>query len=562
MTRPFLIALAVGAALAAVLSYPTIVRPGSVARVDTDDGKFSVWNVAWVAHALVDDPRHVFDANIFYPHTGTLAYSEANLVAGAIAAPVYLLTRNPLAAHNVAVYIILVLAFISMWALVRRLTGSPTAGLVAATMFAFAPYVAAKTAHVQLLMVWVFPVVLLALHRFLEAPGLSRGAVVGVTLALAALSCGYYGIFAGLIVGLAAIWFAVGQTHQRRYWLGLALAVVVSGAIVAPALRPYLKLRAEAGARRVVNLDEARGYSANLRAYLSSPSRLHEWVGDRLFARLGPSREGLFPGVLVTIFAVLGVWMTLRGVDRNWKPPASAGRVVAFYLVVALLAAWASFGPAAGLYTLIAEGVPFMSFLRAPARFGAVVLFALCVLAGFGLARVLSGRRGSLAAVLTALVAVELAAVPWDLQEPDPLPEAYHRLAELPRGGVVEFHFPYRSTDLFRHTRYMFASIWHWQPLINGYSDFIPQDFRDMAIPINGFPDPESFRILQAHKARYVVIHLDTYGDVEKRGVLLARFPPVQGLPSPDHPARGHLALRDRQVPGVLKSLQPRNFLS
>ncbi len=74
----------------------------------------------------------------------------------------------------------------------------------------------------------------------------------------------------------------------------------------------------------------------------------------------------------------------------------------------------------------------------------------------------------------------------------------------------------------------MFDSIWHWQPLINGYSDYIPQDFRDMAIPINGFPDAESFRILRAHQAKYVVIHLDTYGDAEKRAILLARFPAYQ----------------------------------
>src|SRR4029453_2832572 len=183
--RHSLIAIAAGAVLAGILTYPTIVRPGSVARVDTDDGKFSVWNVAWVAHALLTDPRHVFDANIFYPHTGTLAYSEANLVAGALAAPVYAVTGNPLAAHNVVVFVVLVLAFVAMWALVRHLTGSWTAALVAATAFAFPPHVAAKTAHIQLLMVWVFPAVMLAFHRFAESPGLGRGVVLGLSLAAA-----------------------------------------------------------------------------------------------------------------------------------------------------------------------------------------------------------------------------------------------------------------------------------------------------------------------------------------------------------------------------------------
>src|SRR5512132_4444343 len=51
------------------------------------DGLYSVWNVAWVAHALTTDPVHLFDANIFAPHRRALAYSEANLVAGVIAIP-------------------------------------------------------------------------------------------------------------------------------------------------------------------------------------------------------------------------------------------------------------------------------------------------------------------------------------------------------------------------------------------------------------------------------------------------------------------------------------------
>ena len=49
----------------------------------------------WPARSS-SDPLHVFDANIFYPHRWTLAYSEANLGAGALAAPVYWLDRERL----------------------------------------------------------------------------------------------------------------------------------------------------------------------------------------------------------------------------------------------------------------------------------------------------------------------------------------------------------------------------------------------------------------------------------------------------------------------------------
>ena len=51
--------------------------------------------MSWVAHALTTNPLGVFDANIFYPHRHTLAFSEANLGAGALGAPVWALTQEP-----------------------------------------------------------------------------------------------------------------------------------------------------------------------------------------------------------------------------------------------------------------------------------------------------------------------------------------------------------------------------------------------------------------------------------------------------------------------------------
>ena len=521
------VALGTGALLAALLSYPTVVSPGSMTRFETGDGRFSNWNVAWVAHALINDPRHLFDANIFHPHRGALAFSEANLVAGALGVPIYALTANPVATHNLVIYQALVLAFVTMWALVRRLTGADAPALVSATAFTFAPFVAARTAHVQLLMVFVFPVTLIAWHRFVDAPGLWRGAVLGAALALAALSCGYYGVYAGLAVGFAALWFAVGQPRLVRYGVGLLMAVVVVVGVVGPVLRPYLVLRSESGARRQINVEELRGYSADARAYLTSPSHAHQWIRRAV----GTGREVLFPGAIVTVLALAAFGRT-RGAAAA-SSPASAPRrralpIQGFYLCLAMLAAWASFGPDAGLYTLLNQLLPFMSFLRAPARFGILVVFALAVLAGFGVTR-LTARRGRtlVSAVLVALIAVEVSAAPWPLRRVPPVPEAYRRLRDLPRGAVVDFHFAYRRDSLFAHTRAMFWSMWHWQPLVNGYSDFIPPDFDSIRVPINGFPDEPSFRIMEERQVRYVVVNLGDYqGDARPR--LLAKFPQYQ----------------------------------
>jgi len=87
--RELLLVAACAVALTAALTYPLAFQMGHVGRVNNGDGQFSIWNVAWVARTLVVDPLHVYDANIFYPHRWTLAHSENNLGAGALAMHLY-----------------------------------------------------------------------------------------------------------------------------------------------------------------------------------------------------------------------------------------------------------------------------------------------------------------------------------------------------------------------------------------------------------------------------------------------------------------------------------------
>ena len=68
---------------------PYILHFTDAGRLDTNDGRWSIWVVSWVAHALTTDPRQLFSANIFYPHTNALAFSEGNIVEGVIGAPVW-----------------------------------------------------------------------------------------------------------------------------------------------------------------------------------------------------------------------------------------------------------------------------------------------------------------------------------------------------------------------------------------------------------------------------------------------------------------------------------------
>jgi hypothetical protein len=81
----------------------------------------------------------------------------------------------------------------------------------------------------------------------------------------------------------------------------------------------------------------------------------------------------------------------------------------------------------------------------------------------------------------------------------------------VPRGAVAEFPFYSDRSNYPRHAQYMLFSTAHWQPLINGYSDYIPDDFRDAAPALDTFPSPAAFEALHRFRARYIVLHFNLY---------------------------------------------------
>ncbi|MDP1570834.1 MAG: hypothetical protein Q8L86_12625 [Vicinamibacterales bacterium] len=508
------------AALTAVLTHPLVAQIDRIGRVNTNDGRWSLWVVSWVAHALTTDPRQLFHANIFHPHQNTLAYSEPNIVAGAVGAPVWYLSRNPYLTHNVVVVLGFILAAAGAYYLARYLTRDRGAAAVAGVMFAFCPFIFARTAHIQLLLTAGLPWCLLAMHRLVDAPGPRRAVIVGVAVWLQALACAYYGIFAGLMVALGAVVYGVTRRTWRQpaYWLRFALAGAVAIGLTIPFFLPYLDVQQELGFTR--QLEESRAYSADLGAWFASSAWAHRWW----LPRLGGFNEVLFPGILAMLLGTYGAWRALgRAPAANAPVRSTLARDSAlFYVLVIGITVWASFGPAAGLYTLLYNTIPVFSFLRAPARMGILVPLALSVLAAGVLAahfRRLT-RPALAAAIVTLVVAAELMPAPLrQLRAAEPVSSPERLLATLPPGPVVVLPYYHDRINFHRHGYYMLQSTAHFFPLVNGYSDHIPQDFRDNARALSAFPTRESFAILEAIGARYALIHAHHFDEVSRERI-------------------------------------------
>ena len=474
--------------LAVVNSWPLALAPATSIGAH-GDSYFSVWRLAWVAHTLATGSNQVFDANIFYPEPNTLAYSDAMLLPAVFAAPLAWIGLPPVLIYNLVLLGAFVASGLAAFALVNWLTGSRAAGLLAGTIFAFAPHRMEHFDHLELQFAFWIPLAALAWHRAVESKRIDAYLTVSALVCGQLLSSIYHGMF-------LMTWLAVMTTawFYRRYRdAAVALACVLGPAALLLAVYsiPYLQSRAAVGERSAT---EVSTYSARPQDFVSAPdsNRLYGWTST-----FGANERHLFPGVAALALAIVGLAASR---DRRVRIHAIG---LAFALVLTL-------GTTAWLYSLLYEWVLPFRGLRVPARAGILVLLGMAVLAGAGLAW-LGKRRpraGWLPVAAVLLAAAEYASAPHFVKVDAPISPWYRTLAKLPDVVVFEWPVtvPWRLHDM-RDVRYMYRSLQHWQPLLNGYSGNYPLSYQTLLIEMRAFPYTSALNYLRRRGATVLVVH-------------------------------------------------------
>jgi hypothetical protein len=213
----------------------------------------------------------------------------------------------------------------------------------------------------------------------------------------------------------------------------------------------------------------------------------------------------LFPGAVPFLLAVVGVLL---------QRPA---RIIIAYVLAGVAAFEASLGLRGYSYSFLYEHLTAFHALRAPARLGIFVVLFLAVLSGFGytfLATPLRPRmRRALVAVLIPAVLFEYFTNVDVVEYPRTAPPVYRLLATLPPGAVAEFPMPEIKSPPGDDPKYEYLSIFHWKPLVNGYSGFFPPTYVQRLLDVRRFPDAFSLRVLRRDGVRYIVVHARPYGD-------------------------------------------------
>jgi hypothetical protein len=506
MQKPAVLLLFI--ALTVAMTWPQ-ARHLSTHVHDSDDPLLSIWRISWIAHALAERPADLLNGNIFHPEPRTMAYSDAVLLQGVVAAPLIGAGVSNIAVYNVLVLVSIALSGWAMWLYAARLTGSSAAGVIAGVIYAFVPFRFDHFMHLELHATFFLPLSLLALERVLETRSRRDAVLLMAALAGQVYSGIYYAVFlaTALMVIIPFRIFLLDEQARAELAAALTPAMIGGAIVVTPYLLVYVSNRVMLGERQDHDIAI---YSATLANFFaaSRDNVLHgAWSGS-----LGASERRLFLGFAAMALAALGA---AGGVDRRR----------ATLLVCAAIGVLLAMGFNTPVYEWIrALLVPYRG-LRAPARAAVLVFLAVAPLAAFGYVRLVRGRSPRAAALIAGAISTVMVAEYYSpirawLALPAEPPQVYRWLAAQPRVVVAELPFAQaHRLDAIHDGLYMFHSTYHWQPLVNGYSGFFPQSFLELTEAMKTFPDPASIAALKERDVDLVVIHgrlLGTarYGDM------------------------------------------------
>ena len=550
------------------------IRRAAHGIVNPGDPLLTAWILGWDAHQILRDPLRLFQANIFYPHADTLAFSEHLFFPALLSAPIQYATGNPILAQNVSILLAQALLGLAVYVMCRGFGLDAFPSLAAALLTVLAPVRMLRLGHLHLLHFACFPFALYFLHRYLEKRRWRDAVAAGLLLNAQFLSGYYLAVMAGIGALLYLLLHVLRgpSSHLRGALPGLLAIGLATVLIQLPFLVPYFRVSRQWQFTR--SLAESEAHSG-------VPADLARRPGSRIpipgFLNAGRPRDPervAYVGAGVALLAGVALAAAIR--RRRWVPGPLERLTPLYFAAVAAVAGVIFLGPTLRVqgqtipfaYRVLHEFVPGLKGLRAPARFVLLLDFSLCVLAGIGLHVLLRRARShdgkfrfagpAVAGLLLALAVAERlpprAHPPHSVETGARVPAVYRWLASRGDLGVLLFlpitsprRVPGVNFDPHPY-REVYFSTYHGKDMVNGVSGFVPYGFWDLGTEMRSFPSDVSLKRLARLPVRTVVLHRELMetppdpGALRRRGfeilfederTLVARVPRAPALSPP-----------------------------
>ncbi len=526
-----------GVALAVLTTWPLVLHLSTRIAPDLGDPVRTSWEIAWVGHALLHQPLHLFDSNAFYPRPLSLAFSDSLLGYG----PIAWFGSGTVAAlvhYNLLFLFAWSLCFVGAYLLARELGAGTVGGAVAGAAFAYAPYKITEAGHLHVISGGGIALALFLLlrgyrHRcrilvgagwLVAAWQVSLGFTLGLQLAYLLLALGLIAVFwGGRAYGRA---LPRALRAQRALVLVTCLGVALCGIVTVYEARPYLKVASEyPTAKRT--LREVQNYSSGPWALISASSENRVWGSLTAGAREhvhSKNEDVFFPGLAIALLALIGLSASVY--TRRLRIGLACGVVVCSVLAMGMGLTGAGYP-----YRLLYDYAPGWEGVRVPGRVFIMGTLFWALLAGAGgwwLARWAGnlgpahpggfGPKGGkrLVAALGVLLVIGLVGEGAGHMAHPVVPQPVRAEANLP-APVLDL-----PTDGASDRLWQYFSVDGFYKIPVGNSTFDLPQLDDLRGGMQGFPDRSSIEKLRYYGIRTVVLH--------------AVMPVLPGLHAPEVP--------------------------
>lgn len=484
----------------------------------------NAWTIWWNADRLYHGLRGYWDAPIFFPEKGALAFSEPQPFT-MLLAPLVWASGTPVLAYHAYLIIALLLNSYTGALLCREIGLGRSAQWMAAVGMLFHPLAHRNFDVLQWVPIWPTLWLLTCLVRFRHCPTVKEAVFTAVALIAGFYVCVHHAflvlcvVFATLIGYLP--WSRLGE-FSRSAAVGLVIAAIG----VVPVLWSMQSIAGQQGFSR----DEktVRAGSAHLEDWCRVPQTM--WLPGKIaLAAAGhPSLQDqgrpMLPGVVRLVLACMAIVFVLRGEGRRrW----SALWLTALAVISGLLSLGTHLAVGGFSIWRLLGSMPGFGMIRSPYRFGYLTQECLIVLAAMGwdyLVRRVARSSGDrtrpkrLPIIGLAVLGMILATEMWparprvvvvpDLRDP-PAWVAYLRDHAVEEKAVLCLPFGVGANlqDFEPAGRWMFFQVVHRRPLVNGYSGFFPDSWYRLASAIARAPFSEqTLMLLREHGVGYIVL--------------------------------------------------------
>ncbi|MBI2011801.1 hypothetical protein HYS91_03460 [Candidatus Daviesbacteria bacterium] len=469
------------------------------------------WNdypyVTWTIYQSLDNISDLrldnfFDTNSFYPHKGTLLFSDLLLPQSLIALLPYLISQNPIVTFNFLFFVTIFLNIVASLFLWRKLTEDKRFIFFGSLLTSFSPFFFLNSNHFQMINLWPYLFSLgILFGKKLTVKGTFFISLLATILFLTSVYLCIFLLFSIFIWFLLRFIFERRNTNELLRFIKLATFFsIIFISLSGPFIFRYLQVKTSYIITR--DYGEYVLYSAHISDYLFTthyPSLIYSARPFTLWNRFDMHKVGEsagFPGITLLMLSVLGIFIYKKNKDFFYiRLPLSFNHL--FFFILTFCGFIFSLGPRLNVsgtligiplpYDLILKIMPLVEPVRATARWSLLFYLGLIYFSILGFKKLsLKYPFYLLLLIFSLLFVAEIFPVKIETQAKDYYPGAYQNIAkECKKSPKVLLEFPMTQfvlganiiSNLSYRTQMLLASTNHKCILINGYSGYIPTDY-------------------------------------------------------------------------------------